>query len=1317
MNAAIKGFKGGSAPATGSVEAPDSLHSVAHAYIQDLVSEGPIRGFKHGAAEFLKDVYFNGTPVQNEDGSLNFKNIKIDSRSGTQSQTYMQGFPDVENESAVGLELTSTIPWVQTFEDTQISAVRVRLSVPAIEKSNSVNGNIDGYSIAYKIELQTDSGAFVLKINTAITGKDSGKYEKSHKIELPPATSGWVLRVTRLTPNQHITTIADTLTVESYTEIVDGKFRYPNSAYVGSILDASQFNSIPTRAFDLYGLIVQVPSNYDPITRVYTGVWDGSFKPAWTNNPAWIFYAISTNDRWGLGRYFIPATVNKFYLYTISQYCDQLVPDGFGGLEPRFTCTTYLQSSNDAFKVMQDFASIFRGFAYWSGGTVSAIADMPGDAVYTYTKANVVDGKFTYSGSDLQTRFTVALVSWNNPANQSRAEIHYVDDPNAIARYGVRPTSVIAMGSTSRGQAERVGRWIIDTSQLDTEMCTWSVGVEGTVAAPGQIVKVFDPDRAGARQAGRIRASTLNSITTDAAPIAGVGDSLTVTLPTGVTQTQTISQVTGVAPNLTLHVAANFSALPQVESVWAVESVSLQAKMFKILAVKDNTDATSVSYQLTAISHNPSKFANVDTGKPLTTPPISILPGTTLPAPASVTITSHTVLIQGTAQIVMTISCAKVVGATAYSFMWQKDNGSWVNAGVGLGNSTVDVVGVYPGNYIARAYATNANRVNSPVTLSAVTAVVGKTSLPPAPILTATPNYLEIDLSWTFASLVNLEDSSYTEIGISNIDDVSTVQSIGHFAYPINVASVQNLGVAETYYFWARLVDKSGNVGFWSNPSVACTTLTTDQFFEPILDIVDQTNLDVQALQDLIDNTIEPEVQSALSELFPPFAGSLADLAGNTATYVGNWSEVTKRQTDDQLSMQILNLLGVMTANKRAFILGADTVQIDATTTLAKRLTDLTAQSAGYAAQITAEAQARADGDSALASDITTVQASMDDINARVDTETQARVDADGALAQQITDLTATDGTVTAAIAAEATARANGDSANATAVNSLSTTVGQNTAAISTVTQSVNGVLAKYAIVLDVNGRVTGFQLIGGGGITSANFVVDKFSVASPNTVDALTWSNGLMVARAGGFMKVTGINFGTTGDLIEWYGPVMASSLCSKSNAVYYLDRAGDAYFGGSLSAGVLKNASTSSVVSNTATADTGIFGTNGGSKSIVGSVSWSNTGTINGNVVGTYNNMVLSSTITTSRSYNGGAFVQVGSGVVHGSVQATYDPEFGRTDIVAQINGSITSTDATAGTGNFEYKVVLSGGSGWPITTSLGNGGQRTSIISTES
>lgn len=728
----IRGYKGGGSEQAGTVESPDNLQSIAYAHVLDAWCEGEIRGFVH-PTNVLQDVALNGTPAANSDGSLNFKNVQFDSRAGSQGQVYMSGFPDVENEIAVGVELKSTTPWTQTLTNLQLSAVRVTLSVPAITQQDASSNQITGYTIQYAIDVKTDSGAWQQAISSAFTGKSTSKYQRQHKIDLPPATTGWTIRVRRLTANQNKVTVADTTTVDSYAEIIDAKFRYPNTAYGGLVVDSSQFSSIPTRAYNLYGRIVQIPSNYDPDTRTYTGTWDGTFKPGWTNNPAWMFYDVAVNDRFGLGQYMPVALVDKWVLYTIAQYCDELVPDGFGGMEPRFWGFVYLRTQADAFKAMSDLASMFRGVNYWAGGSVHAVADMPADPDYTYNATNVIGGKFTYSGSARKTRYTVALVSWNDPDDFGRAKVEYVNDDVGIARYGVQITQVAAFGAMSRGVARRMGRGILLSSRLQTEMVSFQVGLDGTLAVPGQIIRVADPARAGKRQGGRIRSATVTQITLDHAPgQAAVGDSITCTLPSGVTETHGITAISG---NVISVASPGFSTAPGAESAWIVESANLQAALYRVVGVADDsvTDDegnSKIAFTISALQHNASKYDAIDFDEPISVAPISLIPPSVQPGPDSVTITSVETSGAVLAATLLTIQWPATQAAVRYQCEYRKDNGDWQSLGDKITGLSVDIHSVQPGTYVARVRAFNASHIGSVPTQSASYTVDDQTRLP-----------------------------------------------------------------------------------------------------------------------------------------------------------------------------------------------------------------------------------------------------------------------------------------------------------------------------------------------------------------------------------------------------------------------------------------------------------------------------------------------------------------------------------------------------------------------------------------------------------
>jgi len=388
------GGKGGGGSARVAQEAPDSLRSKAYARVVDLISEGEIEGLVDG----LQSVYLDDTPIQNPDGSTNFSGVTLETRNGSQQQSYVPGFSSVENEVVVGVEVKASQPVVRSITDPDVDAVRVKVSVPQLTNQDTTNGDLNGSTVNFAIDRQVNGGGFVEMINDTISGKTTTKYQRSYYV--PLAGSGpWDIRVRRITADSTSSAVQNKTFVESYTEVVESKLRYPNSALVALRVDASQFSSIPRRSYDMKLLRVRVPVNYDPATRAYSGVWNGTFKIAWTDNPAWCFYDLVSSTRYGLGGYIPEAQVDKWALYRVAQYCDQLVPNGLGGFEPRFTCNLYLQTREQAYKVVQDMASIFRGMVYWSGGAITVTQDAPADPVYQFAPSNVVDGEFAYQGS------------------------------------------------------------------------------------------------------------------------------------------------------------------------------------------------------------------------------------------------------------------------------------------------------------------------------------------------------------------------------------------------------------------------------------------------------------------------------------------------------------------------------------------------------------------------------------------------------------------------------------------------------------------------------------------------------------------------------------------------------------------------------------------------------------------------------------------------------------------------------------------------------------------------------------------------------
>ncbi|MGY2171873.1 host specificity protein J [Pseudomonas gingeri] len=883
----IAGSKGGESKPRPAVEAPDNLQSTAFARILDLVSEGEILGL----ADNMRSVYLDETPLANADGSVNFSGVTLDKRYGSQDQDHIPGFPAVESEVGIGVELRFGQPWTRSITNLQLSAVRVRLSVPRLAQTNTSNGDTNGYTVQYRIDVATDGGPFVQVLTAAFSGKTTTKYERSHRVDLPAAASGWQIRVTRQTPNSTSGAIADTTNIDAITEVIDAKLRYPGSAVVGLQFDASQFQSIPTRSFDLYGRIIRVPSNYNPDTRFYDGIWDGTFKSAWTDNPVWIFYDLLLHFRYGLGHLLNAGQVDKWELYRIGQYCDQLVPDGKGGTEPRFTCNLYLSVRADALKVLQDLATTFRGMAYWAAGSVMAVADIPEDPVYTYSNANVIDGKFGYFGSAKKTRYTVALVSWNDPADFYRQKVQYVDDQPGIARYGIQQTELTATGCTSQAQAQRIGKWALLTNRLETESVGFSVGLDGTLARPGQIIRIADNDRAGRRIGGRLRSSTLDTLVLDADVTAYPGDTITLIMPTGKAISRTIKTVgypvtwdangitwdngtitmdtTGFPADVQQVVLSeNLDDLPPTHSMWAIDSPTLATQLFRVMSVAEDFSDTEIKYTISAVKHNASKFAAIDNGTRIERPPVTVIPPSVQKPPATVTVSNDHFVDQGSAISVMTIEWDRPDSAIAFEVYWRKNDGDWIFAGR-TGTTSIDVSGIYAGRYVAKVRAINSLDIGSVFATSAETVLNGKTTPPPVvSFLTAESIVFGIKLKWGIPQELSTADLQRTEIWYSQTNQIGTAVKFGDYANPQTDLTIMGLAAGVRFFFWARLVDRIGNVGAFYGPVTGQSSADAG----PILDYLNDQITETQLSQHLLEKVnsgdgAQVEIQALKTEL------------------------------------------------------------------------------------------------------------------------------------------------------------------------------------------------------------------------------------------------------------------------------------------------------------------------------------------------------------------------------------------------------------------------------------------------------------------
>ncbi|VWD45816.1 host specificity protein J [Burkholderia lata] len=1042
----ISGAKGGGGGGSGGGESPDNLHSIARAKVLDVISEGPIVGLVKG----MQSVFLDGTPIQNSDGSVNFQNYSVDVRTGTLDQEFMPGFPAVERESAVGVPLTSDAPWVRQVQNTQLSAARIRFGLPALQKSDPATG-VFGYRVEYAIDLSVDGGSYAQVLSSAFDGKTTSLYERSHRIELPRATTGWLVRVRRITPNAHSSLIADTVNIEAITEVIDRKLRYPMTALVGMTFDARSFSQVPVRSYHVRGLIIRVPSNYDPETRTYSGAWDGTFKPAWTNNPAWIFYDLLLNDRYGLGKTVDASMIDKWGLYEIARYCDVMVSDGRGGVEPRFTCNCVIQSAADAYKVLQDIASVFRGISYWGPGAVVASADMPSDPVYVYTAANVIDGVFRYVGSERKTRYTVALVSYNDPSNQYKQAVEYVPDDDGIARYGVIKTQVTAFGCTSQAQAHRLGRWLLLTSRYESGTVSFKVGMDGVLVGPGQVIAIADPRKAGRRIGGRIRAVAGNVVTLDKAPTVAPGDRFTAILPSGVAQYRAVKSVDGDV----LTLADRFDADPVPGAVWMLENAEVASQLYRVVSVPEGDDDRRIEYTITATMHEPGKYAAIDDGAQIQQRPVTVVPPSVQASPTNVRVTTYSAVDQGISKTTMVIAWDAADNAVTYLPEWRKDNGEWVSV-PRTGGLQVEVPGIYQGRYVARVRAQNVMGVTSLPAISAETQLKGKTTPPPAVAsLKAAGIVFGINLDWAFPGDGTAGDTQRTELWYSRTPSRGDAIKLSDYAYPQASTSLQGLAVGQVFYFWARLVDTSGNVGPWypaAGPGVQGQPTTDageyEKYFAGRIShsaLGEDLRKPIDAIpglqQGVADNAsaIEKEIHDR-TDAIAKEARDRADAVAEEARQRGAavTAEQQARQTADSSLGQRIDTVTASVGDAAAAIKQEATARADADGALSTRIDTVVSKANDNAAAISSEATARATADTALGKRVDAVTADVGANKAAITAEQQARADADGALSTRIDSTTATANANKAAIAAEQSARADGDSALSRRIDSVS---------------------------------------------------------------------------------------------------------------------------------------------------------------------------------------------------------------------------------------------------------------------------------------
>ncbi|MFA2877586.1 host specificity protein J [Acinetobacter pittii] len=1040
MNAVV-GAKKGSKKQRQPVISPDSAQSKTYIKVLYGLAEGEIEGLANG----LQSIYLEETPLQNADGSLNFENVKVDFRNGTNNQEYIEGFPAVESETAIDVELKSETPWVRAFSNLDLDAVRLRLKWGPLRTQNATNGDVSGVTIEYAIDLQTDGGVWTEVLKTKISDKTSANYERAHRIDLPRADSGWLIRVRRLTPNSTSEYVSDKMYIAAVTEVIDAKLRYPNTALLGLQYDAETFGNVAKVAMDAKGRILKVPTNYNPVTRQYVGMWDGTFKEAYSNNPAWIYYDICTVDRYALGDRLTPLMVDKWSLYRLAQYCDQMVPDGLGGQEPRFTCNVYLQSAEGAFEILTKLAGVFRAITFWDGNSIICDADIPQDTYFTYTRANVIDGNFEYAGTRARDRHNVVKIAWDNPANHYKTEYEFVRDEKAIAEAGqIRILELDAWGCTSRGQAQRAGWWALKSEQLETRTVSFKVGLDGYIPLPGKVIEVADPLFAGRANGGRVSAISADrkSITLDHDDVVAVaGDRLIINGEDGKAQTRIVQSISGRVVTVT----HEFDAIA-AQNVWVIDAQDLATMKFRVISI---TQDEHHQFSVTALQYNPAKFDAIDKGAYFDEVPISIVNPTIQEPVSNIVITSEDRVDQGINVATMVVSWTQAKGAVKYLVEWRKDDGSWIKLPV-TGNNSVEVPGIYAGQYQARVTAISAFEIASLPVYSILTELSGKQGLPPKlAFIQATGILFGIKLNWGFPATGAL-DTAYTEIQVSP-DGTSNIAQLGLFAYPTTTHTIQGLQSNLTQFYRGRLIDRIGNIGPWSDWTHATTSADATDVLELLNDQISESQLN-QDLKTRIDHieTIDAEI------------GPIKQDIQNTKDRIAQ--EVIDRQNaiqqaKDGLSQQIIagdeGVLEVVNTVKQSSDEGiaaaqesirvvandlslvaekTDGVYAQLNPPLIGSESDLIGNDQGFAGTWSVQS-AMIEGDLALSKRIDTTAVELNNLQAYAQREVQARIEGDRVTVQKIDNYIASNDSALATVRQSAQVAVEQSAANAEAID------------------------------------------------------------------------------------------------------------------------------------------------------------------------------------------------------------------------------------------------------------------------------------------
>ncbi|WP_439238018.1 phage tail tip fiber protein [Klebsiella pneumoniae] len=960
------------------VEADDTVNSRAMASILDLLGEGVVGGLINGA----KSIFIDGVALENEDGSFNYSGVTWDFRDGSQDQSPMPGFDFVETPKAVNTQLKTTNAVTVAIDNDDADRVRVIMKFPSLRSIDKKTGDTNGTSVQFKFQLANGNGSFYDVIATGeissdvtLTAKKTGVYYRSYEIQLPKPGRAYKVRVLRLSADSNDQYLFNDTWVDSIGEIVDTPMNYPNSVLVGLKVNSEQFgSSMPSRSYLIRGLKIRVPSNYDENTNTYNGVWDGTFKLLSSSNPAWILFDLLTNARYGLGKFVSESMIDLGQLYQIGRYCDEEVDDGFGGKEKRFAINTQITSRQDAYRLIQDIAGAFRGMVFWAGGMVNIMQDSPSDPVMLFTNANVKDGLFTYKGSARKDRPSVALITYNNKQDGYKQNVEYVEDQEAMARYGERKTEAVAFGCTSRGQAHRVGLWLLYTARMESDMITFTAGLDASFLMPGETVLIQNKYRAGKRNSGRIVSFTKNSITLDApVSLKKSGSFIRIINQEGKIVERDINETGDNITKVTFKTALATADQPVANGVWTITEPDLVPMRARVVAIAQGE--TPGSFDITVVQNNASKYQAIDNGAALVPENTTVL-DPTYSKPSNLVISEGTYL-SSPGNLSVKLMLAWEGKSPEYWVSWRRsDEGNVSNwQSVRATEEQYEIVNVAEnGRYDFQLYSVSFGGKKSEI-ITAVYQVKGTMTPPGAPTsLTAVGDYRNVVLNWVNPDSVDLAQINVYASKTNKLDTATLIAQAATTTF-----THAGLGDNETWYYWIRAVNKRGMVGQPnSNLGTEATTrdvlsflkdkITSSELGKELLDEIDS-----KATQEAVDNAIG-EVQNSVNESIQQVENDLAQTSSEIKAQVDSVNQSLKEDIDTVNQTIVDNI---------------DTVNQTINTNISN-----------VNSQIEAAKQSIKDGDAALSQEIKKAQSSLTtslsqtskDLTAAIQKETNDRI-------------------------------------------------------------------------------------------------------------------------------------------------------------------------------------------------------------------------------------------------------------------------------------------------------------------------------------